>query len=198
MAVTNAAKNHDASTRRSDQMLQPQFALLAAAAGIVAAIAWSALLIMHLTGAAAAADADAVKQIEMVGYKAVWQGLFVVAAMAGLGLMIRRSWGLKALLATTSTLLIMALLHVLGRLLWGESSWWVRSMPTWLVALPVLGGSLVCVVLSVCASAPGSRLRYASVVTASVAGAIALGSNVRNQNGFNSPSPTSYTGWCGR
>ncbi|MHC4561425.1 MAG: hypothetical protein ACYS8X_01480 [Planctomycetota bacterium] len=178
MAVTNAAKNAarnpETPARRNDQMLQPQLALLAAAAGIVAAIAWSALLIVHLTGAAAAAEADAAKQVEMVGYKAVWQGLFVVVAISGLGLMIQRSWGLKALLATTSTLLIAGLLHVLGRLLWGEGSWWPRAMPTWLVALPVLGGSLVCVILSVCASTPGSRLRYASVVTASVGGAIAL------------------------
>jgi hypothetical protein len=180
MAVTNDVKNHDAATRRSDQMLQPQVALMAAAAGIIFAIVWSGLLVAHLAGAEAPAETtaetavEAAEPIEMVGYKAVWQGLFVVVAISGLGLMIRRSWALKTLLATTSALLIVAILHVLGGVLWGPQSWWVRAMPTWLVALPVLGGSLVCVVLSVCASAPGSKLRYASVVTASVGVAIAL------------------------
>ncbi len=108
----------------------------------------------------------------------VWLAMFVGALAASHQLFHGRQWAQQALLAFWELLLIGSVCCLLGGILYGEGeSWWNWALPgvgkLWYAAVVLVASGAISALLIV-AARKESRLRYASVVTSSVAMAIAL------------------------
>ena len=157
--------------RSGREMLGAQPTRLAAMAAVVVGLAGAAILVIHMAGNRQQAS-------ELTAYQAIWAALLCATAVLALLLLAREVWAQQLLLTCSSLLAVAAVVHGLGALLWGGESWWALGLPA-LKVVPAVGiGSAVCALLLMRASAPGSRLRYASVVTVSAAVAIALAATV--------------------
>jgi len=169
MAVTDPTGSNDPTDRR--ELVEPRFT---AAITTFASLAWAALLIVVWSREDAAAETLLGRALpSILAYQVLWMIAVVVVAGGSLCLLLKRRWAHGLLLGVLSLMMIGALTHVVGALLWQDVTWWSDSLPM-LVAVPVLVGTIACIVALVVGSAAKSRLRYGAVVIASVAVAVAI------------------------
>jgi len=156
--------------RAGPEMLRRSYARAAAAASVCASVAAIVLLLRAMT--TAWADNPA-----LVVPGAIWIAMFAGALLAARQLIRGKEWAQQVLLAFWELLLIAAVCFLLAGIVYGPGKTW-QHVPLggaggiWLaVGLAAAGGIAA---LLTAASRKGSRLRYSSVVTGTVAIAIAL------------------------
>lgn len=163
----------DSSTQPAglgSEMLLPSHARRAALVVAGASLAAVAAL--------AAAMATTPGDVTVMAPGVVWLAMFAGALAAAHQLFHARQWAQQALLAFWELLLIASVCCLLGGMLYGEGeSWWNWGLPgvgkLWHAAVVLVASGAISALLIV-AARKESRLRYASVVTSSVAMAIAL------------------------
>ncbi len=100
--------------------------------------------------------------------------LGAILVIAGVQLIRGQSWAQRFLLVVILAWLVATVSLTVAALLWGPPSWWPENFSPFKI-LPLMALlQIVAVILLVAASAPGSRLRYATNVTCSIAAALAL------------------------
>ena len=111
--------------------------------------------------------------VGVTAYHLLWVGLFLLAGLAGLELLRGRVWAQKVLLAFWAMIASIAVLMGLAAILWGTPKPWrilFDFHPAWLV-VPELAIGVAGAALLVLTSRQDSRLRYATIVTVSIAAA---------------------------
>ncbi len=164
MAVENLSQAGPTDAAARPELTRPT---LMAMMGVVASALWTCLLIAHWSGAAQAAP-------QAVAYQSVWLAVFAVTALASMLLILQKRWAHQLLLTLFALLTVGSLAHLMGVLLWTDDSWWGTALPPLLLTMPVFVLALAGTAAMTASSAPRTRLRYSSVVTVSVAAAIAL------------------------
>ena len=164
MAVENLSKTSPTDSAAQPELIRPT---LMAMVGVAMSALWTCLLIVHWSAAAQAAP-------QAVAYQSVWLAVFAVTALASMLLILQKRWAHQLLLTLFALLTIGSLAHLMGVLLWTDDSWWGTSLPPLLLTMPVFVLALAGTAAMTATSGPRTRLRYSSVVTVSVAAAIAL------------------------
>ncbi len=162
---------------------------------------FGALAVMGVSGLAILALVVFMIQREgslvMYGIGVLWLALFAASGAIGGKLLGKRAWAQQTLLAFWELLLIGAVWYLLAGVLFGQGEWW-QSRPMMRAGIGVAAclfvGAGGITALLLLASPAGSRLRYSSVVTSSVAIAIALAGavNIISQHDYVDVSLESY------
>ncbi len=133
----------------------------------------------------------------MYGMGVFWLAMFAASGALGGQLFRGRAWAQQALLAFWELLLIAGVWYLLTGVLFGQGTWWQEHAAMrsgiWVAAGVSVAAALITTLL-ILSSPAGSRLRYSSVVTSSVAIAIALAGavNIISQHDYVDMSLETY------
>ena len=103
-----------------------------------------------------------------------WAVLFAAAVGVSVQLLLKQVWAQRFLLAFYLVALVAEITALVAVVIWGQPAWWPDLAPMVAVLVPMVVLTVPVVGLLVAASAPDSRLRFGSMVVATVAVAAAL------------------------